>query len=501
MNTKRGRLPKVLVMAPTRELAKQVATEFESVANHLSCFCIYGGMPYENQENALRKGLDIVIGTPGRLIDHIDRGNLKLDEIEFVILDEADQMLNFGFAEDMEKILKAMPKNKDRQTLLFSATIPDWVKKVSKIYLKPNYKTIDLVGNENVQSNENIEHLAILCHWKERSEVLADVVKLYGGDGRTIIFANTKNEATELSTNSSVSNSSGVLHGDIVQKQREITLAGFREGSFKCLIATDVAARGLDIPEVDLVIQTQPPEQPETFIHRVGRTARAGRCGTAILFFTKKEVGLVKQIEKVVGIQFKRIGVPQAASLMESAAEKNLPLIESVSEEMIPYFAKAAKKLIDSLGPEKALAATLAHFCGYSQPPKKKSLLSSLEGYVTLQLLTSKTRHPKAIVSSLERWVPANQVRDITPCQGGYIMDVPQDAATAILEFSEKGQELNKGRNIDVWKICHELPDGLEIKGFNDETNGFSRSSHRGRGNGNFQRGSFRGRGRGRGHS
>ncbi len=196
-------------------------------------------------------------------MDHLDRGRLRLESIEFAILDEADQMLDIGFADAMEKILKAVQEQRQsatHQTLLFSATLPQWVNQVTKKYLRSDAITVDLVGSQKLKTNENIKHLAIQCFWQQRAATISDVVRMYGGGrgGRAIIFTETKNEANELALGGQDGMSKmecQVLHGDIAQKQRETTLKGFRDGKFNVLVATDVAARGIDIPDVDLVIQ------------------------------------------------------------------------------------------------------------------------------------------------------------------------------------------------------------------------------------------------------
>lgn len=356
----RGRAPSVLIMAPTRELAKQTADEFAQVAPQLASTCIYGGVAYDLQERDLRQGLDVLVGTPGRIIDHLERRNLKLDNIDFVVLDEADRMLDMGFAEDMEKILKQIPSSKDHQTLLFSATMPHWVNKVARQYLKADHITVDLIGNKKSKSNELIQHLAICCQRHIREATLADVVKVYGGNGRTIVFVDTKNEAGNMATNSSIRDMCGVLHGDISQTQREITLEGFRTNKFNVLVATDVAARGLDISDVDLVIQCEPPKDTETYIHRAGRTARAGRSGICITFFTNNQVSVLRNLERVIGFEFKRIGTPQIHDIVEAAGKNAAQLLSKVHPDMVKQFTQVATEiaqekgsLVDTLGKMK----------------------------------------------------------------------------------------------------------------------------------------------------
>ncbi|CAM9683057.1 unnamed protein product, partial [Hapterophycus canaliculatus] len=234
---KPGRRPRVLVMAPTRELAKQVAADFELTAPSLKTTCIYGGAPYRPQEDALRWGLDVVVGTPGRLLDHIGRGTLNLSDAEFVILDEADQMLDMGFKEEMEKVFEACGEEgeKGRQMLLFSATMPPWVDKVVKAYMKEDRVFIDLVKEGSVKASKDVEHIGIPCHWQSRSSTINDIVSVYGAGGnkRTIVFCTTKRDCNELCMDPKMTYDCQALHGDITQANRESTLAGFKKGSFK----------------------------------------------------------------------------------------------------------------------------------------------------------------------------------------------------------------------------------------------------------------------------
>ncbi|KAK4278620.1 hypothetical protein QN277_016443 [Acacia crassicarpa] len=248
-----GKAPYVLVLLPTRELAKQVFSDFELYGGALgltSC-CVYGGAPYQAQEFKLKKGVDVVVGTPGRIKDHIERNNLDLSQLKFRVLDEADEMLRMGFVEDVELILGKVEDVSKVQTLLFSATLPGWVKIISMKFLKSNKKTADLVGNEKMKASTNVRHIVLPCSSTARSQLIPDVIRCYCNGGRTIIFTETKESASELA---GLLPGARALHGDIQQSQREVTLAGFRTGKFTTLVATNVAARGLDINDVQLII-------------------------------------------------------------------------------------------------------------------------------------------------------------------------------------------------------------------------------------------------------
>uniref|UniRef100_G1QBR2 Nucleolar RNA helicase 2 n=1 Tax=Myotis lucifugus TaxID=59463 RepID=G1QBR2_MYOLU len=391
---KRGRAPQVLVLTPTRELANQVSRDFSDITKKLSVACFYGGTPYGGQIERMRNGIDILVGTPGRIKDHLQNGKLELTKLKHVVLDEVDQMLDMGFADQVEEILsvaykKAKDSEDNPQTLLFSATCPHWVYNVAKKYMKPTYEQVDLIGKRTQKAAITVEHLAIKCHWTQRAAVIGDVIRVYSGfRGRTIIFCETKKEAQELSQNTSMKQDAQSLHGDIPQKQREITLKGFRNGDFGVMVATNVAARGLDIPEVDLVIQCSPPKDVESYIHRSGRTGRAGRTGICICFYQHKEEYQLAQVEQKAGIKFKRIGVPSATEIIKASSKDAIRFLDSVPPTAISHFKQSAEKLIEEKGAVEALAAALAHISGATSVDQR-SLINSEAGFVTMILKCS----------------------------------------------------------------------------------------------------------------
>uniref|UniRef100_A0A671KSB1 RNA helicase n=1 Tax=Sinocyclocheilus anshuiensis TaxID=1608454 RepID=A0A671KSB1_9TELE len=391
---RRGRAPKVLVLAPTRELAIQVAKDFKDVTRRLSVTCFYGGSSYNPQLEAIRNGIDVLVGTPGRIRDHLQNNKLDLSQLKHVVLDEVDQMLDMGFAEQVEEILSLSYKKdaeEKPQTLLFSATCPSWVYDVAKKYMRAQCIHVDLIGKKTQKAATTVEHLAIACHWSQRASVIGDVVQVYSGShGRTIVFCETKRDATELSMNASIKQSAQSLHGDIPQKQREITLKGFRSGTFEVLVATNVAARGLDIPEVDLVIQCSPPNDVESYIHRSGRTGRAGRTGICICFYQRKEESQLKFVEQKAGITFKRVGVPTANDIIQSSSKDAVRFLDSVPAVAVGYFREAARELIEQRGAEEALAAALAHISGATSL-EQRSLISS--DAVRLHITPQQTPH------------------------------------------------------------------------------------------------------------
>jgi ATP-dependent RNA helicase DDX21 len=438
-----GRNPSVVVLAPTRELAKQVAADFEHFAKaaNLTSICLYGGTPYGPQEGALRRGMDVVIGTPGRVKDHIERGSLNLKDLRFRVLDECDEMLNMGFVEDVETILTANVDADKVQTLLFSATLPQWVQDVKRRFLKSNHVTVDLVGTDVMKASTSVRHMLLPSHWSQRSSLVSELVKCYGAGGRTIVFTETKKDANELTASLSEGTGSRALHGDIPQSTREQTLQGFRSGNFNVLVATDVAARGLDIKNVELVIQVEPPKDPETYIHRSGRTGRAGSTGISITLVDRRKEGLIPYIQKKAGLTFERIGAPQPADIAEIAAQRAVESLSDVSETAIMHFRAAASKFLETAkSPEDALAAALAKITGHKDM-KQRSLLTAHDDYLTLQFENNFAFDKAGFVFGFlrRRMGDENKVNEIkrmtlTEDGKGAVFDVPSHLKEEFLE-------------------------------------------------------------------
>ncbi|PIN20381.1 ATP-dependent RNA helicase [Handroanthus impetiginosus] len=296
-----GRNPLSLVLAPTRELARQVDKEFAESAPRLDTLCVYGGVPISRQMSTLDRGVDVVVGTPGRVIDLIKRGALNLSEVQFVVLDEADQMLNVGFAEDVETILGYITQK--HQTMMFSATMPNWILRLTQKFSPPPV-TIDLVGESDQKLADGISLYSIAADIREKPAIIGPLITEHAKGGKCIVFTQTKRDADRLAYAMQRNFKCEALHGDISQNQRERTLSAFRDGRFNTLVATDVAARGLDVPNVDLVIHYELPNSSEIFVHRSGRTGRAGKKGSAILIYSSHQYRDIKGIEREVGCRF-----------------------------------------------------------------------------------------------------------------------------------------------------------------------------------------------------
>ena len=283
--------PRALVVVPTRELAQQVTEDLQVAATHLPVrlASIYGGRPYEEQIKQLNKGVDVIIGTPGRLIDLHKRGNLQLDRVAILVLDEADEMLDLGFLPSVEAILKALDGNA-HQTMLFSATMPGAILTLARRFMeKPIH--IRAESGEQDFTHSSTRKVTFQAHRMDKVAVVAHALQS-SGRGRTIIFARTKRAAAQLADDLARRGFHvGAVHGDLGQKSREKSLHAFRTGQVDILVATDIAARGIDVDDVTHVINYQVPDDPMTFVHRIGRTGRAGHTGTAITMVGYDELG------------------------------------------------------------------------------------------------------------------------------------------------------------------------------------------------------------------
>ncbi|KGE99715.1 MAG: DEAD/DEAH box helicase [Actinomyces urogenitalis] len=295
--------PQALVVLPTRELAKQVATELSQAAakRTVRIVQVYGGRAYEPQIEALEKGAEVVVGTPGRLIDLMERGVLSLDHVTTVVLDEADEMLDLGFLPDVEKILaRTRP---DRQTMLFSATMPGAVVALARRYMsKPTHIRAQDPGDESMTVT-SVKQVVYRTHALNKVEVVSRILQAHER-GRTIIFTRTKRTAARVAEDLSARGfATASLHGDLGQGAREQALRAFRHGKVDVLVATDVAARGIDVDDVTHVINYQCPEDEKIYVHRIGRTGRAGNSGTAVTFVDWDDVPRWRLIAKALGLE------------------------------------------------------------------------------------------------------------------------------------------------------------------------------------------------------
>ena len=505
-----GQAPYVIVLVPTRELAMQVTGEFQrfkNFENEYRVISIYGKTEMYPQLNALKAGIDVIVGTPGRILDLLERRAISFRSLEHFILDETDQMLNIGFEEDIERILKMLRSDLEQngksveqiQFLLFSATIPRWIDQTSKRFMKPNLIFVDMVKNSETKTSKTVQHLSLCFRSKDHKiDAIGDLVLVYGGShSRTIIFTDTKEEANEVLLKGQLKVECQVLHGDIPQKQREVTFTSFRNGSLKCLVATNVAARGLDIPTVDLIVQLAPPKEVETYIHRSGRTGRAGKEGTCITFFTKRQQDLMDRIEQHAKIKFRQIGAPQPQDIMRSNARDISCSFDKVSSEVLVYFQDNVKEILDKYSPDEAICRALAVISGYTKAVQQRSLLSSIEGFVTYQMETDQeVRSLTYFWEVLRKHFSPKITNNITGMRmltnhKGVVFDVKEEDRHL---FDEVSASINSDRL--TIQPATELPDieegntgyggghGNSYGGYNSGSGGFTNSSARFQNNG-----------------
>jgi ATP-dependent RNA helicase DeaD len=305
--------PQVLVLAPTRELAIQVAEAFQKYAEHLPNFHvlpIYGGQSYGPQLSALRRGVQVIVGTPGRVIDHLEKNSLDLSELKTLVLDEADEMLRMGFIDDVETIIKKSPAT--RQVALFSATMPSAIKRIAQKYLK---NPIEVQIESKTRTADNIRQRYWQVSGLHKLDALTRILEVEPFDAM-IVFARTKLATDELAQKLKARGfSAAAINGDINQQQRERTIGQLKDGGIDILVATDVAARGLDVDRISHVINYDVPYDTESYVHRIGRTGRAGRSGDAILFLAPRERNMLRAIERATNQPIEQMDLPSVATI------------------------------------------------------------------------------------------------------------------------------------------------------------------------------------------
>lgn len=350
-----------LIMCPTRELAIQVAEEITSFRGDKKFWVlpVYGGQSYQIQERGLRKGAQIVVGTPGRIRDMIDKRILKLDHVTHVVLDEADEMLNMGFEEEVREILKSVPTQ--RRMLLFSATMPSQILKLAKTFMGE----YDLIEVEKTQiTTELVDQIYFEVNDRDRFEALCRIIdtepEFYG-----IVFCRTKNE-TDIVADKLIDRGydSEGIHGDVTQSQRELILKKFKMRKVNILVATDVAARGIDVNDLTHVVNYNLPQDPEAYVHRIGRTGRAGKHGTAITIIAPNEMRDLLFIQKIAKSKIRKDEVPSVADVIETKSMKlKTEINELIEKDAAADYLEFAKELLEEEGrqPENVLASLLSY--------------------------------------------------------------------------------------------------------------------------------------------
>ncbi|TGE35185.1 DEAD/DEAH box helicase [Desulfosporosinus fructosivorans] len=347
-----------LIVTPTRELAIQVAEEIAKIGKyrHVKLLPIYGGQPIDRQIRALRMGYQVVVGTPGRLLDHLNRGTLRLQYVKMVVLDEADEMLDMGFIEDIESLLREVPAE-GRQVMLFSATMPQGIRKLAQTYMK-NPRSVTVSRDE--LTVPQIEQVFYETRESVKVDALGRIIDTED-IGQGIIFCRTKRGVDELVMSLGARGySSDALHGDLSQQQRDRVMKRFRDGKSELLVATDVAARGLDINNVTHVINFDIPQDPVSYVHRIGRTGRVGRKGRAITLISPKEYRQLRLIENLIKTRIRRQELPSLADISERQAEnlKN-QLIKLIQSDRLGNYRAIVGELLEEYDSTDVAAAAL----------------------------------------------------------------------------------------------------------------------------------------------
>jgi ATP-dependent RNA helicase DeaD len=447
-----------IILTPTRELAVQVSEEISKIGKfrHVKPLPIYGGQSIDRQIRALRFGSQVVVGTPGRILDHLNRGTLKLQYVKMVVLDEADEMLDMGFVEDIESILKQVPKE-ERQVMLFSATMPLAIKKLAQNYMHQprsiavsrDELTVPLIEQVFYETREKIK-VDALCRIIDMEEI-----------GQAIIFCRTKRGVDELvAALEARGYFADALHGDLSQQQRDRVMKRFRDGKIELLVATDVAARGLDIDNVTHVINFDIPQDPESYVHRIGRTGRAGRKGQAITLISPREYRQLRLIEQLIKTRIIRQELPTLADVSERQAEslKNQLVKLLQKKDHLGSYRSIVGSLLEEYDSVDVAAAALKFAVeGAEERTEDDEDLSfgntgAAPGMVRLFMNIGRIQQirPQDIVRWIadESGIPGNIIGMINIYDKFTFVEVPEEHANRVLSCMH--QNIIKGRKVNV---------------------------------------------------
>ena len=520
------RSPQALVLAPTRELALQVADSFQSFADHvggLNVLPIYGGQAYGIQLSGLRRGAHIVVGTPGRIIDHLEKGSLDISGLRFLVLDEADEMLNMGFQEDVERILEDTPDEK--QVALFSATMPNGIRRLSKQYLN---NPAEITVKSETRTNTNITQRFLSVAHRNKMDALTRILEVTEFEAM-IMFVRTKHETEEVAEKLRARGfSAAAINGDIAQAQRERTVDQLKDGRLDILVATDVAARGLDVERISHVLNYDIPNDTESYVHRIGRTGRAGRTGEAILFVTPRERRMLRSIERATNAPLHEMDLPTvdqvndfrkvkfADSITKSLENKQIDLFRTLVKE----YSQTNDVPLEDIAAALATQAQSGDFLLKELPPERRERNDRRrdrdfddrggrgrdrgdrgsrfdrddENLATYRLAVGKRQHirPGAIVGALanEGGLNSKDFGRITIAADHTLVELPKDLPQSVLDNLRdtriSGQLINIERDSG----------GRPPRRFERDDRGRGRGGFRGDRDDRGGRGGFRGRDR-----
>ncbi len=439
-----SRSVQALILTPTRELAIQVAEAVHTYARWLGSvrvLPVYGGQPIQKQLERLRGGVQVVVGTPGRIMDHLRRGSLDLSGLTTVVLDEADEMLRMGFLEDVEWILAQAPG--DSQTALFSATMPDEVRRIADRYLQ-NPATVD--SRLKTVTVPTIEQHYVMLPEPQKLDALVQILEAKSLQGEAcLVFVRTKLRAAEVAERLQARGyAAEAMQGDMGQVQRESVIRRLRSGQLELVVATDVAARGLDVERIGMVINYDIPYDPESYVHRIGRTARAGRAGTAVLFITGREQRMRREIEQFIGRPIQPMALPTKADIAARRIKVFKDQLLSVLDtEDLDLYVALVQELVEESGRDVAeIAAGAAWLARRDKPllaaPEDEPLpVANEEGMVRLYLSAGRSRgvRPSDIVGAIanEAGIPGRVIGAIDIYDDYSLVDVPAEYSQQVL--------------------------------------------------------------------
>lgn len=450
-----------LILCPTRELAIQAAEEIRKLAKYktgINSLPIYGGQSIDRQLKALKRGVQIVVGTPGRVMDHMRRNTLKTDNIKMMILDEADEMLNMGFREDIETILQDMPA--DRQTLLFSATMSKDILRLTKKYQK-NPEIVKVV--HKALTVPSIEQFYYEVKRDKKIESLCRLIDMYNPK-LSIVFCNTKKKVDELVTQvQSRGYSADALHGDLKQPARDRVMNRFRTGTIDILVATDVAARGLDVDDVEAVFNFDVPQDEENYVHRIGRTGRAGRAGRAFTFVAgRKEIYALKDIQRYTKTKITRDEVPTVSDVQERKTEVFLDEVRNVLKgENLSKYINVIDRLLEEDYTSVDVAAALLSIVIGKNTNEAETTTEEMDfrdtgaepGMVRLFINVGKNHNVRArdILGAIagETGLPGKLIGSIDIYDKYTFVEVPRENAKEVLDIMKNNQIKGKKINIE----------------------------------------------------
>ncbi|HIJ59453.1 MAG TPA: DEAD/DEAH box helicase [Nitrospirae bacterium] len=440
--------PSGLILEPTRELAMQVSQELNRIGKHKKSLAlpIYGGKSIEMQIKAINLGANLIVGTPGRIIDHLDRGTLDIKNISYLVIDEADEMLNMGFIDDIEIIIKRTPET--RQTMLFSATMPQPIIDIAKKYMKSPEKI--KVNTKDVV----VPKVSQVFYEVRESEKIKALIRLLDVENPSlaIVFCHTKKEVDEVTIQLQETGfNAAALHGDFSQAHRDEVMNKFRNGRLDVLVATDVAARGLDIQDVTHVINYSIPQNPESYIHRIGRTARAGKSGMAITLVRPREYRTLRLIEKTAKTKIDKKSLPSSKDVFDARARAIVnDIIEIIENNKYKIYSPIVNKLLKEHDYEQVLAAAL--FSAYGDI--REDEFDKRPEYVRLFMTIGrkdKIQVPDILKSiALEAKIPHGKIGKIDVMDKFTFIEVPEELADRVIRSVD--EMIMSGRKVRIAK-------------------------------------------------